>query len=228
MIDIGANIGDTVLIVRQQADLPILAVEPDERFFDVLETNVRGLSSVRVLRTFLAERSGPIDGQLLARHGSARLVPTGVPGRIRARSLPEVLRDYPEYQDAMLLKSDTDGLDGAILRGARSFLSDVKPVLFFEYDPFLSSFANGRIRQLLDELTELGYRTALVYENTGEYAGTVDIADPVQADRFHEGYVGWEGKRYADVCVFSADDSAVCAEIAQSETVLASVTTARA
>jgi hypothetical protein len=45
-IDIGANIGDTVAILRQNDEFPILCIEGDKRFFEILAKNIAGLDGI--------------------------------------------------------------------------------------------------------------------------------------------------------------------------------------
>src|SRR2546430_10062937 len=46
-IDVGANVGDTVIALRKQTKFPILCVEPNDRYFAILQHNTRGLSDLR-------------------------------------------------------------------------------------------------------------------------------------------------------------------------------------
>ena len=48
-IDIGANVGDSVVIVRDVSDAPILCIDADPRFHRYLKINTANLSDVTVL-----------------------------------------------------------------------------------------------------------------------------------------------------------------------------------
>ena len=50
-------------------------------------------------------------------------------------------------------------------------------------------------------LSHKQYDKAIVYENTGEYRETVQVADEARIAALHNEYTGHEGRRYADVCV---------------------------
>jgi hypothetical protein len=48
-----------------------------------------------------------------------------------------VLLRKPILVNSKMLKIDTDGFDTLILKSAVDFLKRAKPIIFFEYDPFL-------------------------------------------------------------------------------------------
>jgi FkbM family methyltransferase len=66
MIDIGANVGDSVAIVREQSDYPILCIEGNETYFQILEENLRrgAYASVMAVNVFVATYTGELIGRL--------------------------------------------------------------------------------------------------------------------------------------------------------------------
>jgi FkbM family methyltransferase len=193
VVDIGANVGDTAAIVRAHSDAPILCVEGDDVFFDLLARNVGQLGDVELERAFVrgSEPRAPSEGVERAR-GTARLVGGGG----RTKPLAAVLADHPRFAEPALLKLDTDGMDVPILLANVDLIERLRPTLFFEYDPHLGAHPG-----VFAALAGIGYREAVVFENTGEERETVPLADAARLAEIHRDYTGHRGTRYADVCV---------------------------
>lgn len=187
VVDVGANVGDTAAIVRAHTDVPILCIEGDERFFAILRRNAARLDPPPELEH--AYLDAPAWAAVERSRGTARVV--AGEGRLRSRTLAEILGDHPRFAAPALVKLDTDGLDVPILLAELDVLRRLKPALFFEYDPHL-----GAEPVVFERLRELGYREAHVYENTGELARRTTLDDDI-----HSAYVGHGGARYADVLV---------------------------
>lgn len=187
IVDVGANVGDTAAEIRARTDAPILCVEGDDRFFEILHRNAHSLEPVELEHAFV---DAPARGRIERERGTARVVSGDA--RLRAKPLEQVLRDHPAFAQPALVKLDTDGMDVPIVLENLDLLARTKPVLFFEYDPHL-----GATPDVFERLHEVGYRRMDVYENTGELARSVELPGGV-----HDEYVGHGGARYADVCVF--------------------------
>jgi FkbM family methyltransferase len=186
VVDIGANVGDTAAAVRAESDVPILCIEGDERFYALLERNARALGDVELERAFV---EAPAAGRVQRGAGTARVVAGD--GSLPGKPLSQILEEHPRFAQPALLKLDTDGMDIPILLANVDLLARVRPIVFFEYDPFL-----GAGPEVFERLREAGYGRAEWFENTGEPAGTTELPA-----HFHERYVGHRGARYADVCV---------------------------
>ena len=214
VVDVGANVGDTAAAIRAESDVPILCVEGDPGYFALLERNaaaIRAESDVPILCVegdpgffALLERNaaaiggveteqslveGPARGRLERGAGTAHVVEGGA--ALRSKPLAQILDEHPAFARPALLKLDTDGMDVPILLANLTLLEQLRPVLFFEYDPAL-----GADPVVFERLREIGYATAEWYENTGEHVSTLELPA-----HLHEDYVGHGGARYADVCV---------------------------
>ncbi len=218
MVDIGANIGDTAAIVRSVTHCPILCIEGNERYFSVLARNARVIGSdIELENVFVGQQSAAIDAHLSSSGGTARLVP-GAPGagHIQLERLSDILARHARFQDAKLLKIDTDGFDIPILESELDWLSKASPVLFFEYDPFF--FPGGPAPStIFDHLLAAGYRSAMIYENFGDYLVTLRLDQVGQIQDIHSFFEGRRGLRYADICLFSGADDELCSDIRSQE-----------
>lgn len=203
IVDIGANIGDTVALIRNYCYAPVLCIEPSKKFFRYLEVNCDALGNAIPVQQLLGEAEGSFTG-VLAHAGGTASVAAGKRGdtELRTMTLPSLLQSYPAFENARLLKTDTDGFEARILRGARDLLQEKHPVLFLEFDPFFLRRHGNDPAQLLELLQQCGYDRFVAYEEMGDFllAGSLDNRDLVGDLCLH--YTGWGGRRYADLAVF--------------------------
>jgi FkbM family methyltransferase len=204
-VDVGANVGDTAAVMRGGApSMPILCIEGVPRFFELLEWNARRFHPPLDLeQAFVWPRPGRIRAVVEASAGTAH-VRAGVGDEIVVQTLSGVLERHPRYAAAKLLKLDTDGHDAAILRAECDLLDGTQPVVFFEYDPHVMAEDD---HDVLAVLRDVGYTRALVYENTGVYAGALSLADATALADLRRRYTGFAGARYADLAVFHDADT---------------------
>jgi FkbM family methyltransferase len=191
VVDVGANVGDTAAIVRTHSDVPVLCVEGDDVFFPLLARNAEQLGDVELERAFV---EAPEAARVDRARGTARVVAGA--GELPAKTFATILAEHPRFARPALLKLDTDGMDAPILLANLELLARLRPTLFFEYDPYL-----GARPDVFARLVEIGYASALVYENTGEFRETVPLLDEARLVELHQAYSGFEGARYIDVCV---------------------------
>jgi hypothetical protein len=67
-----------------------------------------------------------------------------------------------------ILKSDTDGFDSRVLRGAEGLLKRWKPAIFFEYSPeHYEKIGRVEPMQCFSYLFSLGYKRIALYDSAG-------------------------------------------------------------
>lgn len=218
IIDIGANVGDTVAILRNFVSSPILAIEGNPHFYKLLKDNCRQFKNVTLVSTLIGDKNEFSLQALVQEKGSSHLKQTSSSSRLQFTRLEDLLRIYPQFLGAKLLKIDTDGFEAKILRGSKDWLAQTQPVLFFEYDPaHLERYQEDGL-VLLNQLSQAGYTTLLVYLNTGEYMSCVELNNTKAIKDLHEYFSGKENRMYADICAFSAQDMDLAQAIKQQET----------
>jgi FkbM family methyltransferase len=206
-IDIGANIGDTVAFWRGTGNFPVLAVEPSERYLQLLALNAAVLGNVIVHAGLVGEADRDELVAIEERLGTARVVAGSRPRRItRLTSLVEA---YPAFQDAKLLKIDTDGHDSDVIRGGRDWIAKARPAIFFEFAPFLSDPQKRPLLETIETLLSVGYERMLFYDNAGEFALTVHASERERIEELHAHALSWRNERYWDVAAFHGEDQDV-------------------
>jgi len=216
VIDVGANVGDTLALLRTRSSAPVLCIEGSPRYFPILLHNAAHLQPAQVLQSFVGDREGVIEGDLVHDRGTTSITAHGH-GQIPIRTMVSILKDYAQFRGAQLLKSDTDGFDAKVLKGARDWLEEAFPVLFFEFDPYLLRRQRDDPEKLLEFVTECGYDCFLAYEEMGDYLLSGTLTDRSLVEDLCLHYTGWGGRRYADLCVFPRTLSELADEFVTAE-----------
>lgn len=217
VLDVGANVGDSTVQILNAADGRVLCIEADPAYLEFLHRNVDGDKRVSVVEALLsvddeqtartAVRTGGTTR--FAEGGDADAMPMVSPSRLRA--------EHPDFDRLRLVKSDTDGYDVVLVPAVAEAWADAHPILFFEYDPYLTRIAGHDPAAVWARLAELGYRDVAVWDNgatpvgrtttaeAGRHGAVLDVASN-QRNR---------GRTYWDVAVVHADDVAGQAAIEQ-------------
>ena len=169
IVDVGANIGDTaILLARFAPGAKVLCIEGDSRFMPYLKSNTVQISGVTVAEAILSDRSAQIQGSFVTDKGTAHLLMGQGGTWLNVQTLDDLLGSYSEFSSPDLIKIDTDGFEPAILRGARNILASSKPVLFYEWHPDYYKAAGEETIGHADFLINLGYEGFTIFSNRGE------------------------------------------------------------
>ena len=218
VIDVGANIGDTALLVAGVAPgVRVLCVEGDPRFMPFLESNTSQISGVTIAAAVLSDRTALIKGRFNEHGGTAHLVADAAGGSVQTQTLDDLLLSYPAFSRPHLIKIDTDGFDAPILRGAKGVLTSARPVVFYEWDPYSYSLAGENDIGHAEFLTELGFERFLIFDNRGDLLlhvrrpGREVWESLAHFSRRRHAIDGW----YDDVAAFTEERRAACESVWQ-------------
>lgn len=201
-IDVGANVGDSVAIVNSFAPMPILCIEGNEMYLPILRHNALKYPNVEIEDCFVGESSETV---IAINHGGSAHLKVSESGT-RVKVLHDILSNHVKFAESKLFKIDTDGFDLKILRGANQFLKDVKPVIFFEYDPYYLLLQNEYPLSVFEQLNKLGYEKCLLFDNLGDFLCEVDSNDKIILNDL-TCFFNHQGKRYIDVCALHISDN---------------------
>lgn len=169
VIDVGANIGDTaILLARFAPGAKVLCIEGDSRFMSYLKCNTAQISGVTIAQAILSDRSAQIRGEFATEGGTAHVVLGEGSDLLQVQTLDDLLTVYPDFSCPDVIKIDTDGFEPAILRGAKNVLASSKPVVFYEWHPEFYNMAGENDISHADFLMELGYDGFMIFTNRGE------------------------------------------------------------
>lgn len=167
-VDIGAGIGDTLLLLDANCPNAIgraFAVDGDPEFFAYLDYNFSSDSRVTAYLTMLSDDAGQVS-KLVRHHvgSSAALGSDTVP----STTLDILLADRDAPVD--VLKCDVDGYDGKVLSGAKGLLERDKPNVIFEWHPELCSRAGTDSTEHFRCLIEVGYDRFIWFNKYGTFS----------------------------------------------------------
>lgn len=210
VLDIGANVGDSTVQILNAADGKVLCIEADPAYLEFLHRNVDEDSRVSVVEALLsvdddqAARTAVRTGGTtrFAEGGDADAMPMVSPGQLRA--------DFPEFDQLRLVKSDTDGYDVDLVPAVAEAWADTRPILFFEYDPYLTRIAGNDPESVWPRLEALGYRDVAVWDNGATPVGRTTTAAAAAQGRVLDVASNQRnrGRTYWDVAVVHVDDEA--------------------
>jgi len=165
IIDIGANVGDTLFRFIDTNSKPnYFSIEADQYFFKYLKKN-KGLleKDIQDRVTLINELVGNnLKGNLTQKSnlGSKFLVES--PDGLETKSLDKIIIDG-NIQNIKLIKVDVDGYDYNVLLSAMNEIKKNKPSLFFEY----MSLNKTEYIELIKKLYEIGYSEWTIINNYG-------------------------------------------------------------
>lgn len=218
-IDIGANVGDTVALLRSRVHTPILCLEGDSHYFSILQMNLTKFNDVYLEQIFVSSKNSQLQGSLNLKKGSAQFVEDKSGGKIiSTRTLSDILQMYPLFTDiTRIIKIDTDGFDCIILQSELALLAALKPVIFFEYDPHLFNKYTDDGFKIFESLRQVGYQYLLIWENVGDYLLSVELHNQLLLEDIHHFYSGRSSNRYCDICALHTQDEDIFHAIRQKE-----------
>jgi FkbM family methyltransferase len=205
IIDVGANIGDGVALLRGYGvNAPIVAVEGTNSFFDLLKSNTRNMVGVKLEHVYLGSGDQCKNLAVDQHEGTARLIDGDT--FLELRSLDDVIADRNDDPVA-LLKTDTDGFDAKVLCGAKRLLSEQAPVVFTEISESLLRQQGNSAAELLRFLADVGYHSIGLWDHDGRWLGSRLVSHGL-ADLIPH-YPGDPGKPYLDAAVLTEADSQI-------------------
>lgn len=184
VIDVGANIGDTIAIMEQRVPgrWLYLCIEPDRANAEFCIANHAGNHRVQVEQLFIGEDEGAVvwlqdDGR--ANPSTKRETQLHDPSQLDAGKLVRLdtaANSFAENHGIDLIKVDTEGYDFHVLRSGEQLLKKYQPALYFELFPKLLTETADSVWAGFDFLAAVGYRYFVFFTNQGDLYCTA--ADP--------------------------------------------------
>ena len=166
MIDIGANIGDTVSLVSDLTYGNFLCIEGDKKYLPLLKKNIQKFKNnyIEIEESYCNDGN---NSQYIINNydGTAQLVESSEEKIENFRTLDQIITIHPKFKSNNILKIDTDGFEINVIKGAISTIKKNNPVLFIEYTPELYLKLHQNPDELIKIIYKLGYENALFYDN---------------------------------------------------------------
>jgi FkbM family methyltransferase len=168
IIDIGASVGDTVLLlsancVGMVGD--VFCVEGDAEFCSYLHHNLKFYHNKTIVNVLLSSEDASMPSLVRTHSGTASsLGTTAAP----STSLDTLLLQERRSWD--IIKIDVDGFDGKVLEGARNTLARSKPEIIFEWHPLLCERTQNNWHSHFDTLFSCGYTRFIFFTKFGDFS----------------------------------------------------------
>ena len=178
LIDVGANIGDSIALITDKVSGNFLCIEGDQKYLPVLKKNVTKFKSSNIE----IEPSYCGDGikntlSIINENGTARLIETKDSEIKNIKTLDQMINEHPKFRSANILKIDTDGFEINVLKGARKFIQSSHPIIYTEFTPDLYDKLSQKYSELIEILIKYGYTQSLFYDNFGRPIKKVNLND---------------------------------------------------
>jgi FkbM family methyltransferase len=184
VLDIGANIGDSMIIIATNSGLPVHCVEASDFFFAYLKENIArhfpGQATAQ--QVFVTSKDDEAPMGLVHWGGTARPSAAPFTEQCGALSIRLLLR---RFDAVALLKVDTDGYDQEIILGAFAADAGTTPekrrfAIYFEFEiatsePDLVRLLCQRSLAFFQRMAELGYDSGFFWDDLGRCLGEFDM-----------------------------------------------------
>lgn len=187
-IDVGAAIGDTILLIYKNCPDMIekfYCIDGDNQFFEYLKYNLADFSESHLIKCVLSNGEN-WERELTRTHQGSASAQGQV--KVPALSLDVVMEDkFLEKID--LLKIDIDGFDGKALSGSVNLIKKYQPTIIFEWHPILCDRTGNSWLEHFQILSELEYTKYIFFTKYGEFS------------HFIAEYCCEELSMYAELCI---------------------------
>ncbi len=183
MVDVGANIGDTIASTSPKAGDRYIALEPHPVFFQYLLENMAGVESVECIQLACSEEAELLGFDSQTKGTAAPSKDFATPLSVQALPLDVIWQEQWHRARVDFLKIDTDGFDASVIRSALELLATWRPWLYYECDVHLTK---GGMAELLDvpcQLLRCGYKDALAFDNFGEFVDRLQLDDTLKWEK---------------------------------------------
>ncbi|MBO6179311.1 MAG: FkbM family methyltransferase [Selenomonadaceae bacterium] len=175
ILDIGANVGDTVAAFIKHTKAHAVCVEPTDLFFDLCKENVQNFGGAYKKRITLVKAyiSSDMNVNFTSEisQGTAKKVENNHTGggMTPTYSIPYLMEKIGKPMECLnVVKVDTDGYDADCIVSFGENLSRLSPVLYWE-NQLETPEQTQKYLNLADYLYSSGYRAFYVFDNFGNY-----------------------------------------------------------
>jgi len=168
VIDVGSAIGDTILLLYSNCPNMIsdfYCIDGDPEFYEYLKFNLRHLKEGKLIFALLSSAE-TYEKELVRIHtGTASAQGEK---EVVASTLDSIVEKLNPLQ-IDVLKTDVDGFDGKVLKGAKKIVNRYQPAVIFEWHPILCKQTGNNWLDHFEILDNLGYDNFLWFTKYGSF-----------------------------------------------------------
>ena len=220
MVDIGANVGDTIAVIRSQSNIPIIAIEGDSFSYSFLKKNIEQFKDIEILKHFLGEENKELSVNIEKDGWNNTIIPDKCgKKKLNICTFDNLIeKEKLENRNYKLLKVDTEGFDTIILRGCKKTIERHHPILYFEYNgENMKAIGEDGLPTLLSFKNE-GYNSIHIYDCINNLILVSTLANVEIISQLNE-YIKKDKSMitYLDICLFHKEDSDLSAKFYELE-----------
>lgn len=216
-VDIGANQGDSVALIKTGADVPVISVEGDGTLAESYASNTARFNNVQLIKTFLSDQDVEMDCTFTKVGHNLTIVPSKKSSGstlTKFSSIDYLYQNKVLNDSCKLLKIDTEGFDLKIIRGGDKFITCVKPAILFEFNRENLEVVETDPFSIFPWLLNHTYKTVLFYESDGRFMFSSTLSNQKFMKQLFDYVDGKNAKiYYMDIIAFHADDDKVADEL---------------
>jgi FkbM family methyltransferase len=175
LIDVGANIGDTVSLITDKVTGSFLCIEGDKKYLDLLrmnvKNNVKDIENVVIENVFVSDVDEELSVSFTYDHGTSYVAQQLTKNKdysITTTTIDKLVEKHQTFSKADIIKIDTDGYDYKVIRGSSKLINESRPVIYFELSPeHLRIVGDEDPVSIFNYVLQMGYSKALFYDWTG-------------------------------------------------------------
>lgn len=207
VIDIGANIGDSVALIKSVVEVPVVCVEGDDFYFEILKKNLQQFKNVTSFKNYLGEVDEKISGKPIQDNGSLK-IDVSASTELSVLTFDTIVnQNRDKFGEIKVFKIDTDGFDLKILRGSKETFKKYKPVIFFEYSEKHLRDAGDDGLTIFPFFKELEYQYVVFYDYNGRMIFSTEIVNELQIKQIHAYVSNYSSPlQFIDIAVFHKND----------------------
>ena len=173
ILDIGANVGDTVCrLIQSNKKLHYYCIEADDFFFNYLNLNTNNFKKkfpykIDLIKLLVGQK---LQGKLIGNHGTKSLLVDSKSSDtnkvLKSKKLDEIIIKY-NIRNISLIKCDVDGYDYNVIFSGINYIKKYTPDIFFEYHNLNKSSQVNYI-SIINVLFDIGYKNWTILNNYGK------------------------------------------------------------
>ena len=175
IVDLGANVGDTVAALIKHTNAVVLCIEPTDEYYHLLNKNLFVMNArerIRTIQAFISNKKK--NYQAIVSGGGTAVQQESSQSTIPTFSLPEVFAQCDITLDQVaLIKTSTSGNDAGAVLSLGDSLREMNPVFYIETD--MSMTADRAVLdsqldaylQMDDYLAAHDYEVCFIFDNFG-------------------------------------------------------------
>jgi FkbM family methyltransferase len=221
VLDVGANLGDSVALIKSGKDVPVISIEGDQTIHGLFERNTAQFQETRLIRTFLSDSVNNLNCTFTKVGHNLTISPgpkSEQTNYTEFSTIDKLHQDSVVNASCKLLKIDTEGFDLKIIRGGELFIDTVKPVILFEFNRENLDVVEDEPYSIFSWLKRRAYNIILFYESDGRFMFSTNLDNEFFLRQIYD-YVDAKNAKiyYVDIVVFHRIDNNLAKEFIKSE-----------